>query len=241
MSKIFFIAAILLASAVAQLQGQAVSAPADPFGRIFSTSVRPEVQNFDRKLLGAKDFTLIGLSLRDSDSSTSGGFSVGYGGSVVGRDFFLNGSYSSVDLDDGDSSNRASAYGQIVLVPEGFASLAAVATAAYDPDAFKVYGLVLAAEKSIIADKLAAVANLGWTEIDPDGGKAVSGVQPAVGLSFSPSELWTFSVDYTFDNDVDGEDTGSFAASLRIPRFASKAKLAGEKHNVYSLSVTKTL
>lgn len=236
------IAALLVCTISAPLNGQPIGAPVDPFGRIFSATIRPEVQVFGREALAAREsqaFVLGSLGVRDSDSATSGSFSFGYGNNMRGRDFFLNGTYSRVNLESGDERDRASAYGQLVLLPEGFASISAIALAAYDAEAFKTYGLVLAAEKAFLADRLTAAANLGWTEIDPKAGGTVSGVQPSIGLTFAPSALWTFGTDYTFDNDVDGEDTGSFAVSHKLVALGLKLKLAGEKHSVYSLSVTR--
>jgi hypothetical protein len=242
MSRIVLVAVGFVACSVAPLHGQTSSTPAEPFGRIFSGRVRSEVKDFARKLRApGASFTLLSLSLQDSESATGGSLSAGYGGSLGGRDFYLSGSYSHSNPDDsGDSSNSVSAYGQLALLTKGHASLTGAVTAAYDPDTYEAYGFLLIADETFLEDKLTATANLGWTEINLDDGESVNDLQPALGLSFSPNQLWTFSADYTFENDADGEDTGSFAASYKMNKISSKLKLTGTKHNAYTLALTKS-
>jgi len=216
---------------------------ADPFGRIFSATVLPEVEPmvaWVRKVDTAAPFFIAAINAKDTKTSTIGGFSLGYGKKIKGRDIFLNGAYSRVDPDLGGNRDRGSASARAALVPTGVIQVTAVASAVYDPDAFKTYSVVLVAQRSIIPKKLIATVNVGWAAFDPKMGSSVSDVKPAAGFEFSPNDLWTFGGDYTLKNDVDREDTGSFAVSRKIPKASIKLKLTGEKHNSYGLSMSRT-
>lgn len=216
---------------------------ADSFGRMFSATVLPEVEPmmaWARKDDAAAPFFMAAVSAKDTETSTTEGFSVGYGKKIKGRDIFLNGAYSHVDRDLGEDRNRASASARAALVPTGVIQVTGVVSAVYDPDAFKNYNIVLVAQRSIIPKRLTATVNVGWAELDPKTGSTVSDIKPAVGFEFSPHDLWTFGGDYTFKNDVDGEDTGSFAISRKIPKASIRLKLTGEKHNSYGLSISRT-
>jgi hypothetical protein len=216
---------------------------ADPFGRIFSATVLPEVEPMAawiKKVDTVAPFFIAAINTKDTETSTTGGFSLGYGKKIKGRDVFLNGAYSHVDPDLGGNRDRGSASARATLVPMGVVQVAAVAFAVYDPDAFKAYSVVLVAQRSIIPKRLTATINVGWAELDPKTGSTVSDVKPAAGFEFSPNDLWTFGGDYTFKNNVDGEDTGSFAVSRKIPKASIKLKLTGEKHNSYGLSINRT-
>ncbi|HEX2059365.1 MAG TPA: hypothetical protein VHK90_01360, partial [Thermoanaerobaculia bacterium] len=122
-----------------------------------------------------------------------------------------------------------------------FATFAGSLAAVYDPGSFKLYNPVLAAEHTFIEKTLKATLNLGWTRIDPNGGESISDLQPAIGVTLSPDHhhFWSFAADYTFDNDVDGEDTGSISVTRTVARFGSKIKLSVEKHQVIGLSLTR--
>lgn len=223
---------------------QVSTAPIDPFGQIFSATVRPEAQQTNVSKFAAAPaaaFSLLGLGVRDSSSATTGSFSFGYGNSISGHDVLLLGSYSRVDPEKGKGANRVSAYGEFALASTKSIAVSVVGTAAYDPDAFKTYSVVLVGEHEFIPNILKATANLGWATFKPDGVKSTDDFQPAVGVSLSPGKekLLTFSVDYTFKNNVDGEDSGSFAAACKLQRISSVLKFSAEKHNVYGLSLTR--
>lgn len=220
-----------------------LNSSADSFGRMFSASVLPEMEPmaaWARKADTAAPFFIVAINSKDTETSTAGGFSVGYGKKVKGRDVFLNGAFSHVDLDLGDTRERASASARAALIPTGFAQVTAVASVAYDPDAFKTYGVFLVAQRAIIPQRLTATVNVGWAEFDRETASTVSAVKTAAGFEFSPTDLWTFGGDYTLKNDVDGEDTGSFAISRKIPSASIRLKLTGEKHNSYGLSISRT-
>jgi len=237
---------LLIISLVDTVDGQEALDPnlsADPFGRIFSATVLPEVEpmaTWARKADTTAPFFIAAISAKDAKTSTTGGFSLGYGKKINGRDIFLNGAYSHVAPDLGGNRDRGSASARAALIPRGIIQVTAVASAVYDPDAFKTYSVVLVAQRSIIPKKLTATINVGWAELDPKTGSTVSDIKPAVGFEFSPNDLWTFGGDYTFKNDVDREDTGSFAISRKIPKASIKLKLIGEKHNSYGLSISRT-
>jgi hypothetical protein len=227
-----------------ELYGQATTAPIDPFGQIFSASVRPEAQQINARKFAATPsaaFTFLGIGVRDSSSATSGSFSFGYGNSAGGHDFLVIGTYSHIDADEGEGADRATAYGELAIASAEFIAVSVVGVGAYDPDAFKTYSVVLVAEHKFTPDKLKATANLGWTAFKPDGEASVDDFQPAVGVSLSPDKgkLWTFSIDYTFKNDVDGEDSGSFAAARKLQSINSTLKFSAEKHNVFGLSLAR--
>lgn len=228
----------------AKIYGQATTAPIDPFGQIYSAVLRPEAQRINSRKFAVTPsdaFTLLGLGVRDSSSATSGNLSFGYGSAIGGHDFLLIGTYSYIDADEGDEASRASAYGELALASVNDIAFSVVGAAAYDPDAFNLFSVVLVAEHYFIPDTLKATANLGWTKFNPDDGDAIDDLQPAVGVSLSPDakKLWTFSVDYSFENDVDGEDSGSFAAARKIQDISSTLKFSAEKHNVYGLSLAR--
>ena len=235
---------LVFAIATSSIEGQVSTAPVDPFGRIFMARVRPEVQRINVAKFAAlpsASFTFAGIAVGDSETATSGSVTFGYGGPVKGRDLLLSATYSHVSPDHGEAADRAAAYAELVFAQKGFGTLSGVVTAAYDPDAFKTYGVVFVAERDLVAGTLTATANLGWAAIDPNGGSSVRDVQPAIGLALVPDarKRWTLSADYTLRNDVDGEDSSSFVVSRSLPRIKTKIKAGAEKHRAYSLSLTK--
>ena len=159
----------------------------------------------------------------------------------MGHDVVFVGSYSRLRPRIGDDHDRAIAYGEVTLADTRLVTVAGSVAAVYDPDSFKVYNPVLAAEHAFIPKTFKAALNLGWVQIDPKSGKGISDFQPAVGVTLSPDKhhLWSFGVDYTLDNNVDEEDTGSVSVSRTLARYSSKLKLSVEKHQVISLSLTK--
>jgi hypothetical protein len=229
-----------------------ISNPIDNFGRIFSPTSRPEALSLAIDVLDDDDpsYRVVALSGRDSDSSTNGSIMLGYGTKVGQRDVFFSGSYTRVGPDAGDGSNRFVGYGETSLFALGQVNFGANAAIVYDPDSFRAFNPILGAERRVYPSglqpegdfrKVSLVGNLGWIKIDPDGGDSVDAVQPAVGLAFTLDRAgrWDAGFDYTFDNDADGEDTGSVAVSRKFPTRALKLKLTAEKHGVFGLSLSR--
>ena len=240
--SLFGVFAVIVATS--SIYGQVATAPVDPFGRIFTARVRPEVQRINIAKFAAlpsASFMFAGIGIGDSEAASSGSLTFGYGGPVKGRDLLLSATYSHVNPDHGEVADRAAAYAELVLAQKGFGTVSGVVTSAYDPGAFKTYGVVLVAERDVVAGRLTATANLGWAEIDPDGGSSIRDVQPALGLALAPDarKRWMLSADYTFKNDVDGEDSASFVVSRSLPRIKTKIKAVAAKHRAYSLSLTR--
>jgi len=237
---VFVFAIVLPASA------QSLSSSIDPFGRIFSARIRPErpvaPAAADAEAAAEPEertsFMLVALGAGDSASSSNGNLSVGYITQVNKRDLFVQGKYSYVDNDRGGSANRVTAVAQYGIVPDGPFPMALVAFGAYDPNLFQMAGAALAVERSLVKDKLTATGNLQWATLDVDGAGSVSDLQPGVGIELRPSAAWTFGVDYTFDNDIDGEDTGSVTISRGF-KAGRKLKLGVEKHKVFALTFSQ--
>ena len=224
---------------------QNTNVPYQPFGRIVSTEIRPP--DFRQMLVGRLavapegPFAFGVISGKESEPSDSAGFSFGYGTKVAAHDILFIGSYSRVRPQVGDDHDRAIGYVELALADTPLASFSGSVAAVYDPDSFKAYNPVLAAEHTFIPKTLKGTVNLGWTEFSPNGGKSISDIQPAVGVSWSPDSkhLWSMGADYTLKNDVDGEDTGSISIAKTIVSHSLKIKLGVEKHRVVSLSLTR--
>jgi hypothetical protein len=233
---------LLSCAAIAQ-----VNVPYQPFGRIVSADIRPSdlgqisVGRLAAAAASGGPFAFGSLSFKDSDASDSGTFSLGYGTALAGHDFLVLGSYSHVRPQSGGGHDRATAYTEISLGENSLAAVSGSVAAVYDPDSFKLYNPVLAADHTFIPKTLKMTVNLGWIEISPKSGSAIHDFQPSAGLSWSPDKLhlWSISSDYTLKNDVDGEDTGSASVARTFPTVGIKIKAGLEKHNVLSLSLTR--
>ena len=118
-------------------------------------------------------------------------------------------------------------------------TLSAVAGAAYETGGSRSYDVVLAAERGLLARRLKVGANLGWASSSTAGAGTVRDLQVIVGAAFEATTAWAFSADYTFRNDVDGEDTGTFAVVRDLPRLKTKLKAGAAKHRVYVLALTR--
>jgi hypothetical protein len=243
---------LLLFAAFSASAQSDITNPIDRFGRIFSPTTRAEALSIGIDVLDDDDpsFRLIAVSARDSDSGTNGSIMLGYGTKVRQRDVFFSGSYTRVGPDDGDGANRFVGYGETSLFALGQVNFGANAAIVYDPDAFRAFNPILAAERRIFPlgaqpdgdlRKISLVGNLGWLKVDPDEGDSVDDVQPAVGFAWTLDRagLWDAGFDYTFDNDVDGEDTGSAALSRKFRTTALKLKLTAAKHGVFGLSLSR--
>lgn len=83
---------------------------------------------------------------------------------------------------------------------------------------------------------LDAIATYAWFR--PKGGETISDLQPGVSAYYSLSATNLVGVDYTFDNDVDGED--SFDVSFRHKLPAGFAiDVVGFKHNDVRVRIRK--
>lgn len=241
----------ILAALPARAQSDIVN-PIDRFGRLFSPTSRGEALSIGLDVFDADDpsYRVVAVSGRDADSGTNGSVMLGYGTKFGQRDVFFSGGYTRVAPEDGDGSNRFVGYGETTLFSLGQVNFGANAAIVYDPDAFRAFNPVLAAERRLYprglspegdSRQIAVVGNVGWLKVDPDEGDSVDDVQPAVGLAWTLDRagLWSAGADYTFDNDVDGEDTGSAALARKFPAAALKLKLTVAKHGVYGLSLSR--
>jgi len=242
---------LALVSVAFPLFSQTATVPYHPYGSVISAETRPAdfgIISFRRATITAaeeaeaeqKAFAFGSLDAGDTKTGNSAGFSLGYGTKLGGRDVVVVGVYSRSMPQSGSDQDSAVAFGQIVFSKTRIATVSGAVALVYDPDSYKAVNPVLAAEHAFIPDTLKAVANLGWLSIDPDSADSVSDLQPAIGASWSPGvHLWTFGADYVFDNEIDGEDTGSVSVLRAIPRWGSELKISAKKHQVIALSFTK--
>ena len=234
--------ALVLMGVTTLARGQTSCAPVDPFGRMFAADIRPEVTRTNvPKFEASREaaFAFGSVRFRDTQSSDSGSAAFGYDASVRKHDFLVSGTYSRLLFAGGRNRDRGDVYGEIMLASLPIATISAVGALEYDSGTSLTYAVVLAAERDILPGTLKVGANLGWVVFDPKNGDTVRDFQPVVGVTFETAKVWAFSADYTFRNDVDGEDTGSLVIVREVPRLNTKIKVGAEKHHAYSVALTR--
>lgn len=97
-------------------------------------------------------------------------------------------------------------------------------------DVGRRWDLALAADQPL-SDELYFTFNIGYADLEFDGGGGDDGILSALGVTYGPSGArWSLSADYTFDNSVEDEDFWTVSALYRASD-SIVLRLGGGKHS----------
>lgn len=160
--------------------------------------------------------------------------------------FQLRAGYRRLDIQGADARNRANVNAKVRLDPISKlfgtnTTVALIGDLTHTADVSNRYEAALALEHSI-TPKLTLGLNGSYVQLDPEAGEGEDALIAAPGVVYAITDRTEFSLDYLFDNEVDGEDDYSFTVSQllsnpTLPRRASLVFGAGKHRTVFATFV----
>ena len=145
------------------------------------------------------------------------------GTAITSIPFQLRVGYRRLEIEDADGLNRVNANLKAPLLSRTVmgreTNLTAIGDYTRTFDTSKRMEVGAAFEHALITGKLAFGVNGAYVKTEGDGGGSVDGLVPSAGLVWTPSERLEIDADYSFDNDVDGDDgySANFVYRLSPP------------------------
>jgi hypothetical protein len=192
---------------------------------------------------GPKLSWFIGSGGRTSDSGH--GFSALAGGSLEGVAFPVEAAfgYARSDPDDLEETNSFSATVEVAMPSGAFKALgtklAVSGESVWTPDVDWSYSAALSATQPV-GEYFELVGGVTYGASNPEVGETSTGFRPTASLGAVPADGTAFRLEYTFDNDLDGEDSVEFRVTQRIkaagmPPVQLRGAIA--KHGVVSVGI----
>jgi len=177
------------------------------------------------------------------DLRTIGG-GIGYASAMNPRHpWALGGSFQNTELDLGTATadfNSWTLNGKYaVWLPEDARKPVVSAFGAYTRanGGGQRYDALVAVDQAL-GSSLYGTVNLGWASFDPRGpGGSVDDFAGGLGLTWTAMPRLSFSADYAFKNDVDGQDFWGVAAAYALDR-TSTLRVGGGKHSTVFANYT---